>query len=322
MPIKSLGSRLPTIEEFLEHWKKVNKAMGGSEFTLVGPYSVSHLQSDRDRIASLSAAVDDLETVLEGSRRDRDLVRESIRSRILQFNNAVRGQFDETPYVDDLRLPPAFKASPEVWSSSIKSVLALWTKIDRNRPAVAGFAPPMKLSDGYLAQSLEADFKKLEAALAAVESIEKETRHARESRDAVFGPVYKKLKQYRLVVKSVLPPESPLLETVPTLTPSVATAEKPFVLRGRWNPTNTRAELSWTFPLSAGTGTFEIRLSKDKGGTSTGDQVLATLDSKSRTFSTPVGLESEGSTAYFRAFWIPKNGHKRRSNTVKVTRPS
>jgi hypothetical protein len=99
MPITSLASYLPTMDEFSIHWAAVNatlQARGDAELTLGYECRLADFRAARTELERLFT-VSQAATARRNSLRDEQLVaRESLQARLLQFRDAVLAELPES----------------------------------------------------------------------------------------------------------------------------------------------------------------------------------------------------------------------------------
>jgi hypothetical protein len=321
MPIAGVNTWLPTIDEFVTHWTAVNAFLAPGAFTLSGGYALTSLQTDRTAVDTAISNVEGLNNLLNTARGDRDIRRAAMLPRLVQFNSAVRGQLPGSRYIKSLSKLPNLGSSPGVWRRAMDDVQNLWTTINANSPPVAGFTPPLVLAGNYAILAFTADNTALDASFTAVEGAEQNDQQGRAQRDAVFAPVYERLRQYRLAILAALPTGNPLLETVPRLTPPPGSTPKPAVVSFVWNSVTNKADLTWTHPNPGSLQEFELQACPPPKW----DEGLVTVvdNYPNTTFnaSTDFGLAASGSQMLFAIVARSPEGNVRRSNVVKVTRP-
>lgn len=321
MPIKSIGSWLPAIDEFIAHWIEVNAFLGPPGFKLGGPYALAEFISDRAAIAAAIAAVKSFDTVRNTARSDRDLKRAAIKARMIQFNNAVRGQLAGSRYIPNLPKPPGFSNSPGVWRDVLENMLSLWQSVNKNNPPVEGFSPPLTLSGGYEVADCIADKLSLDVAFSAVNAAELKAQQTRNARDSAFAPVYQRMKQYRLAVKAALPPGNPLLDTIPAITTAPGVTPKAAIMAAVWNEATSKVDLNWVHPDPTTLTGFEIRYHPGPQYKTAEEQLVGSVGKEAATFSTDYGLAASGSLAMFKVYALNGTRYEKGSNAVKILRP-
>ncbi|MGL6351808.1 MAG: hypothetical protein ACRC2U_18595, partial [Aeromonas sp.] len=71
MPISTLGSYIPTLQEFNTHWTQANLALAGSEIVLRGSYDLAQFTADIGEVAGAfqAASTAAVEVGLDASNR-------------------------------------------------------------------------------------------------------------------------------------------------------------------------------------------------------------------------------------------------------------
>jgi len=323
MPITSVGSWLPTIDEFITHWTAVDLVVGLGGFVLPGGYGVANLTSDRALVDTAITNVENLDNILNTNRGQRDVLRVPMLDRMRQFNSIVRGHFQGTRYVRALGRIPNFTAAPGVWRVRMDDMQNLWTVINTNSPAIPGFTPPLLLAAGYAVAGFTTDNNGLDAAFTAVSNSEQNDQQGRHQRDAVFAPVYNRMKQYRLSVRGILPAGHPLLASIPALTPPAGSTPQAASLNGSWNAGTDLADFVWTHPNVGAIDHWEFRQHPGPTYRAAEEQAVpgGNLPVGTMAFSTDFTLVAPGSSALFAVYAVAPTGNEKRSNVVRVVRP-
>ncbi|MBX7131348.1 MAG: hypothetical protein K1X67_01590 [Fimbriimonadaceae bacterium] len=321
MPITSVGSWLPTIDEFITHWTAVNTFLSPGELILSNNYKFSSLQSDRTAIAAQIADVQaklNLRTTASG---DRDIKRAALMDRIGQFRAAVPAQLPGSRYLVSLPALPPFTASPGKWRDSLDDMSNLWTTINTNAPAVPGFTPPLILGGPYPIATFTTDKTAMDTAFTNVATTDQNLQQSRELRDKLFQPVYQKLKEYRLGVVGGLPPGNVLLNSIPRLTPQPGSTPPATNISGVWNPVTNEADLTWEALSIPNLDYWSVRAHPGPKWRNDEAETIAQVFPPALTYSTTHGLVAPGSSVLLAVFTVATTGNEKRSNVVKVTRP-
>ncbi|MEX2244615.1 MAG: hypothetical protein WD273_14765 [Trueperaceae bacterium] len=324
MAITSVGSWLPTIDEFLAHWTAVDadlNAGGGTDLELIGGYVRADLVTDR---ASVDTGVGDVQTVdntLQTARGTRDVLRVSMRERFLQFGPAVRGNLPNTRYIPAIPNVPVFQASAGVYRDFIDDMSSLWADINTNTPAIVGFTPPLLLAGGYAHATFLTDGTTMSNAFASVAGAENQATVAREQRDDVFDPVYERLKQYRQVVQGLFPKDHALYESLPRLTPPAGSTPKAVNASVVWDEELSMAVVTYTASDNPNLAEYELRACFGDKYRTDEEQVIASNPPGVLVFQTDEGLVASGSQAFYRVYVKVTTGNEKGSKTVKVVRP-
>lgn len=313
-------NRPDVLSSFISWWGLVND-VDTPDLILTGPYALADLESDRDDYVALEYPATDTLNTVQSLAQQRAAAEDVIRGHIVRFHKAVAGFLPGHPW-DPLNEPlPTKGAAPGKFREAMREVRSLWTKINANLPAYPGFTPPLVLPGLTLAQ-----FTSLESALVAIYDDWKQSqeayREAIRTRDAKFLEFYPRLIQLREAVFAFLPPEHPLLFSIPALTYSGpgSTPDAP-VLSGEYDPIGAEADLSWTTSESVeeiSKFVLEGRLVDAMGsGGEFGE--LDDLSPLILATSSDFGMTSgPGFGADFRVRIVMETGNYATSNTVRV----
>lgn len=324
MPVTSVGSWLPTMDEFITHWTGVNTFLGlGGPFLLTGAYGVGQFQLDRITVDASITNVENLDNTLNNARGDRDIKRAAMLDRLRQFNFGVRGQFQSTKYILSLPKLPVFTSAPGAWRRIMDDDQNLWTTINTNSPPITGFTPPFLLAGGYTVANFTTENNALDAVFTTVTNGEQNGQQARKQRDADFKPPYSRMKQYRLAVRSVLPAGHPLLLSIPLLTPAPGSTPPAANLSGVWNAGTQMADLVWAHSNVAVVDHWEVRQHSGPVYKVSEEQAVpgGNLPVGTMSFSTDFTLVAPGSQALFKVYAVTPTGNEKGSNAVKIVRP-
>lgn len=321
MPITSIGSWLPTIDEFLQSWADVNADLAPGELTLLGAYSRASLVTDRAAVEAAITDVQQKDNVTQIARGDRDIKRAAIHARFLQFRAAVNGQLPGSRFVRALPRTPGFTEAPGKWRDAMDDMSNLWTTINTNNPPVLGFTPPLKLAGGYLILQFTQDVSSLKTAFTALGNAEQAGQLAREARDQVFDPVFQRLKQYRQAVMGTFPASDPLVLSLPKLTPPRGHTPDPVNVSAMWDAVLLKARVTYTASLDPTLQEYELRACFGTKYKTDEEQVIGNNPSGTLEFLTDEGLVAPGSKVFYKVYVIVTTGNEKGSKTVNVTRP-
>ncbi|HVT11834.1 MAG TPA: hypothetical protein VHE55_06180 [Fimbriimonadaceae bacterium] len=321
MAISGVISWLPTIDEFIDHWCLVDDIRVPNRFVLSGNYSADDLTKDRKAIADLIEAVDACNKEVREAAAARDEIRAKLRPRMLQFGPTVRGLLPDSLYLKSIPATPRFSDSVKTWKTAAHQIANLWATINYNSPPIAGFKPPLLLSGDFTQECFAAKVAILFDAYGKLEEAEHKAGQARDARDERFAPVYQRLKQYRLAVASALQPNSPLLKSLPSLTPPPEMLPEPVHLIGTWRPEFGRVAFEWTASPAEDLQNYSVRAHPGPRYAAGSEQTVADLPADMRRFETDALLAEEGSVAWYKVYVVTKSGAEKGSNAVKIVRP-
>lgn len=321
MPVTSVGSWLPTIDEFLQHWSDVNTALSPNALTLLGGYARAGLVTDR---AAVETAVTDVQTkdnAAQVARGDRDVKRANVKPRFVQFRAAINGQLPNTKYIPAIPKAPSFNDSPGTWRDALDDMSNLWTTINTNSPPITGFTPPLTLAGAYTILLFTGESSNLKNAFVALGNAEQSAQLSRENRDVVFAPVYQRLKQYRQAVVAAFAANSPLIQSLPALTPRPGHTPAAVNVSAAWSPTLEAAVIDYTASTDPDFDEYELRACFGSSYKTSEEQVIANNPAGTLQFVSDEGLVAPGSKVFYKVYVKLTTGNEKGSKTVNVVRP-
>jgi len=323
MPGIAPKNYLSKTDEFLAHWPQVNTALGPSgPLILTGNYTVATLGTDRTALATQIALVETTINTNEGAITTRDLARAAMKERIRQFNALVRGAFPRTTYENMLPRVPSFNAAPGIWMKAMADMNNVWTLINAIAPPPVGAPIPLILSGNYTLALFITDQTALNAAFSAIETTENTVETAIQQRDFLWDPIYQRLRQYRLQVQGRFPAGSPLLLSLPSLSPPAGHTPAAVNVSAIWDDVLLKAVI--TYSASADPDLQEYELRGSFGGTKYNVDTASVLDSHLAgdvtPFQTDDGLVASGSKVFYKVFVVLTTGNEKGSRTVSVVR--
>ncbi len=321
MPITSVASWLPTIDEFIQHWTDVNAALSPGSLTLLGGYGLPTLTTDRADVATAITDVQTKDNATQVARGDRDVKRASVRPRFPQFRAAINGQLPGSRYLPAIPNTPNFQDSPGKWRDAMDDMQSLWTTINANTPPIVGFTPPLLLAGAYTVATYTLEVAGLKTAFTTLEAADQAGQLARAHRDEVFAPVYQRLKQYRQAVMGTFPADDPLVLSLPRLSPAPGHTPKAVNVSAQWDAGLLKAKIDYTASDDADLEKYELRACFGDKYSTDQEQVIGTNLPGSLEFLTDDGLVATGSTVYYKVYVMLTTGHEKGSKTVSVTRP-
>jgi len=322
MPGIAPKNYLSKIDEFATHWPLVNTSLG-TPLVLTGNYTVTTLGTDR---TALAAAITALEVAINANQAaifDRDSKRAAIKERMRQFNQIVRGAFPGTQYSSMVPRIPSMNAAPGIWMKAMADMNNVWTQINAIFPVPVGAPVPLLLVGGYTLAAFTTDQAALNTAFTTIENTDENVTLAIRQRDALWNPIFARLKQYRLSVQGRFLPTAPLYLSLPALTPPPGHTPAAVNISAVWNVGLANAEVTYTASTDPQLQEYELRASF--GGTKynadTASRIDTHLAGDVTPFATADGLVASGSKAFYKVFVILTTGNEKGSNTASVTRP-
>lgn len=313
---------LSKIDEFLAHWPQVNTSLG-SALVLTGNYTVATLGTDRTALATQITAVETAINTNEGAITTRDLARAAMKERIRQFNQVVRGAFPRSQYENMLPKAPSFNAAPGIWMKAMADMNNVWTLINAILPVPLGAPIPLLLVGGYTLATFTTDQAALNAAFTAIETTANVTETAIQQRDALWNPIFQRLRQYRLMVQGRFAAGAPLLLSLPSLSPPPGHTPAAVNVSALWDDVLLKAVITYTASADPDLQEYELRGSF--GGTKYNVDTASVLGSHLAgdvsPFQTDDGLVASGSKVFYKVFVVLTTSNEKGSRTVSVTRP-
>ncbi len=318
MPITSLDSYLPTLQEFINHWTQVNTELGaGGPLTLLGAYPVATLTTDRAALDTLMTAVTAADNVWNTARGDMDLKRAALVTRLKQFRGACNAYLVGSSYQNAPPRVPTLGSISGKFIAAFDDMANLWTSINAAPPV--GFTGPLTLAGGYALATFNTEVTAYRASATAYASASQNASIAREKRNILMATLVQRLKQYRGAAVAKLATSSSLLGTIPALTAPSGSTPKPVRLSAVWD--TDHATLTWTPSDNANLDYYSIRYHPGPRYKAAEEQAVDTTVPGITTFDTDFGLVASGAVAWFKVYVVTTTGNEKGSAAVKVIRP-
>ena len=320
MPISSVASYIPTMQEFATHWNAVNNALGGVPLILKNGYAVATFLKNRTSVQNAIIATESTSNAREVAAANRDAKKLVILPRLAQFRATVKYELDGSVYVSALPLVPDIKRAEGIFLRPFDDMMTLWERID-NTVSIAGFTPPLTLLGGYNITDFLTDTTDLRQAYAAVNTADTDARIARKQRDAILPPARTRLLQYRTAVLAKFGPDSPLTLSLPKYTPDAGSTPDSVNLSAVWEPALGKARLAWEASANPKLSHYEVRQSGGSTYKTADEFAVATVAKTDTQLLTAAGIGVPGAVNCFKVYVVTQDGNERGSNTAKVSRP-
>lgn len=222
MPITGLWSYTTTGNDFDAHWTDLNANRVANtllELLLSGGYGHSDLISDIAFLTSANTGVEDLDNAFDQAASDRDNLRLTLRSKLIEFRGVVNYRLPGSGL--DQALPRTFakRSSEERTLKALEDMASVWTRVNAHA-ATANYTPPLVLRDGYTLATFIADVAALRAYYKTVSDAENDLRIARKERDTLLDPLRSRFVEYREAVRVEYGEEHPFYISLPDVYPS------------------------------------------------------------------------------------------------------
>lgn len=320
MPITTVGSYIPVMQEFIAHWTDANAAIAPDTLALHSGYTLANFTAARAAIQAVMDAIEAADNDRQFAATDRDLKKNALATRMTQFRSAVQSLLPGSGYVNMLPRTPPFNSAESTFTRSFADMADLWNAI--NTDAITGFTPPLLLAEGYARATFLTDLTALRTAYAASITAENASRKARSDRDGLLAPAKERMKQYRLAIKFKLPAGHALLATVPILSPPPGSTPQAVSVAGVWNSTTNKADLTWAASTHPNLASYSVRTAPGPTYKTAEETVVAPVANPQTTYSTDAGLTVPGAVALFKVYVVTDTGNEKGSATVKITRPT
>ena len=324
MPLTSIGSYPPAMQEFITHWTAVNATLGATPLVLRGGYAVATLTADRTALVASITGVTAADNTAQTAAGNLYAAKLAIRPRLPQFRKIASALLGGTGYLKAFPNSLNVTAVESRFIDPLEDMKSVWTNINADT-TVAGFTPPLLLAGGYTLAQFTTELAALRTAFLTAKTAAENAKITRKNRDTLLRPIEQRLKQYREMILGRFDGTG-FVASLPALSPAYSGPAADMVAAsGSWNATTHQAVLTWTPSTLAPEifAQYQVRtappptyLTKDE------ETISDALDTQGiTTFSTDAGLTVSGATALFRVYVVTSGGREKGSPTVKVIRP-
>jgi len=322
MPINGPSSYIPTTNEFLAHWDAANLALGaGGPLLLPGGITRANLLTQRDALQTKQSEIEGQINNREIARADLQTKKEDLHLRGGQFNDKVRALLGTTAYAKALPVLPTPTDGQGNFVPPLDDISTLWTKLNA-AVGLPGFTPPLLLLGGFAVADFNTALAALKAQFSTASTEEVLVTLKLAERNAIQDVIYPLLKAYRQVLPTYFAANSPLVASLPKLTPEPGSTPDAVLANGVWNAPTSQGKLTWDASTAADLAEYEVRWSPGTTYDSAIEIVLGTIaPAAPREFFTTQGLATAGAQSVFKVYVKTTTGNERGSNTVKITRP-
>ena len=235
----------------------------------------------------------------------------------------VRADLAGSAYAE--ALPAAFSVGDAEGSvrDGLRQVSKLWSKVNAIAPAPAGVILPLKLPGVYALDQFDADRELLRKAYRALSDAEVELNLARGERNVLQDAIYEVLKTYRLKVPTAVTAGSPLLDTLPALTPPPGRTPAAVKAHAAWDATSGMARLTWDASTESDLKHYEVRAVAGDSYTTDDEVTLATVAANGvRELMSDFALDHPRLTVGYKVYVVLTTGNEKGSEALYVTRPA
>lgn len=321
MAINGPSSYVSTTNEFLAHWDAANVALGGGgPLLLPGGTTRANLLSQRDALQTKHSEVEGQINNREIARADLQMKKDDLHLRGGQFNDKVRAVLGATAFAHALPVLPQPQDGQGNFIPPVDDIGTLWSRVN-GAVGILGFTPPLLLLGAYPLVDFNTALAGLKAQFSTASTEEVLVTLKLAERNAIQDIIYPWLKSYRQVLPTYFAANSPLVASLPKLTPDAGATPDAVLANGVWNVPTTQGKLTWAASTDVNLAEYEVRWSPGTTYDSTIEVVLGTIaPGAPREFFTTQGLGTAGAVSVFKVYVKTTTGNERGSNTVKITR--
>jgi hypothetical protein len=221
MPQIDLKELIQKINRITTHWSAVNAAFPqkpltiSSSATVPGGLTLAQLTALSTAISADFTNVVIVDNALQEVQARRNDARKALLPLIKLFRKTVTGYLPDSVYAKQLPETPPVGANDRLFEDTGDDIASLWAAI--NADTTQDITRPLVLSDGTDLAAFQALLATVKATNAALPVAKETARQARATRDEKVKQATAALGRYRKVAQVFLPPNHPLLATLPTL---------------------------------------------------------------------------------------------------------
>jgi len=328
MPISGPSSYPGTLNDFIPHWDASNIALGaGGPMLLRNPNGTVPATLNRADLIAMRTALTTAHTDIQGQINNVELAAADLQTMKVamnlrggQFNAKVRAVLGGTSYATALPELPTPTDGMGVFVPPLDDILTLWGKINA-AAGIPGFTAPLLLLGGYTLGDYTTALANLKLQFETVAKEQLGVTLKIGDRNALQDLIYPVLKVYRQTVPTQFAANSPLVLSLPKLTPDPGSTPDAVLANGIWNVPTTQGKLTWGESTDPNLDEFEVRWSPGPTYDAANEVVIGNIPKNAaREFFTTQGLLANGDESNFKVYVKTTTGNERGSNTVKITR--
>ncbi len=221
MPQIDLKELIQKINRITTHWSAVNAAFPQKPLTIPsstivpGGLTLAQLTALSTAISADFTHVVSIENAQQDAQTRRNDARKALLPLIKLFRKTVTGYLPDSTYAKQLPETPPVGANDRLFEDTGDDIASLWAVI--NADTAQDITRPLVLSDGTDLAGFQALLSTVKATNAALPVAKETARQVRATRDEKVKRAIAALGRYRKVAQVFLPPNHPLLATLPTL---------------------------------------------------------------------------------------------------------
>jgi hypothetical protein len=293
MPLIGPASFIPLAEEILAHWSLVDEALKSEgPLKLRGEFDRGSFEGLCHRLRAAKEAVARARLRRSIERRDLGEHDELLAHRVSRFNREIgAGQICLTP----------------------EEAAALWHQIELTEG-------PRVLGSSYVRLDFVTDLAARKMMIAGIASAERALAAARSERNELQLSIRSFVMDYRDEISAWLPPQHPLLKTLPAMKLLKGKPPTPVEVKAEWDAAGPR--LRWSPSRDPHLHYYEVRAVVGEPYEFEDEDALARIQPEGPFhWELQMPLEEPGNHASFRVYTVALSGHESGSAPVTLTRP-
>ena len=312
---------------FDDHWTLVNATIAPVVVQLTGGYTLASFKADELAVNAAIDAVGPLAQVSVDMSAQREILKTNLRERVKQYRGVVSGTLAGSVFADRTPLTPNVTDGYDLYFKSLHAVEEDWTQInalDENSAQThraVGFVGPLLLQGGFNLANFSSDVAALALLWPQVESKVRQATQARDNRDALLTPIRERMKQYRDVLPGLLPKNSPLLKSLPRLSPPSGQTPPPANATGVWDATIQMARFEIPVATSPKVAYRSLRVTPGPKYQSGDEVTIARIENNETGAQTSVALENPGAVASYKVVSVGPDGNESSGKAMVIVRP-
>ncbi len=327
MPIAGIGSYRTTMAAFDEHWTLSNAALTPVNVILTGNYTLASFQADEAQVNAAIEAVGPLAQSVADLAFQRDVLKSELRARVLQYRGVVAGQLAGSVFASRAPLTPNPSDGYDAFFKSLNAMKEDWTQINALSEESAathravGFVGPLILQGGYGLAQFETAVGALQTLWPQSESKAREASQARDNRNALLAPIRERMKQYREILPALLPKNSPLLASLPRLSPPAGQTPPSAGAVGAWDAALQMAHFTVPVTTSAKVAYRSLRVTPGPKYSADDEVTVLRVENDQTEASTLEALGNPGAVASYKMYSVGPDGNENGGKAMTIVRP-
>jgi len=319
MPITSIGSYPPTMQDFVTSWASVNATLGATPLTLRGGYTVAQFTTDRTNIINaINAAITTTNTE-QFNAATLNILKAPILARAIQFRKWVQSYLPNTPYAQILPDAPKPSSAESKFLDPLTDILNLWTTINADA-TLTGIPLPIALTGGYLVATFITDLVALRTAYTTARTTAEQAALSRKQRDALLKPAVQRMVQYRGAIEARFAGTA-FQASLPALSPPPGSTPDPVFVTGGWDTIKKLVHLEWEASDNKNLLQYEVRGCTGTTYKVANEFTIATVPPDKLFWEGTGGVPVAGAQCVYRVYVVLTTGNEKGSNNVAISRP-